>query len=236
FKVRDTQGQAHEYVSYMQPLQLDKRYYFVSGVRTSLQDEFKYLRIPVDSDFEIDGFMQLRAVLMDKRTHPVIAQRLSVNALPESTGDGDVREKFEASVIQLLSAFSQGGYTRIATLIEDSVPEDQRDNAAQTYIKIINGAVYEANNLARERAGKEPAVPDEETMAFLQDSMNSISDAFFYGTPFFLQLKDYEHREASGLQLTRSPGKNLVYTGSVLLVLGIFAMIYIRERRIWMLV
>ena len=51
-----------------------------------------------------------------------------------------------------------------------------------------------------------------------------------------MQLKEYEHREASGLQLTRSPGKNLVYSGSVLLVLGIFAMIYIRERRIWMLV
>ena len=38
------------------------------------------------------------------------------------------------------------------------------------------------------------------------------------------------------MQLTRSPGKNLVYTGSVLLVLGIFAMIYVRERRIWLLV
>lgn len=36
--------------------------------------------------------------------------------------------------------------------------------------------------------------------------------------------------------MTKSPGKNLVYAGSVLLVLGIFAMIYIRERRIWLLV
>ncbi len=49
-------------------------------------------------------------------------------------------------------------------------------------------------------------------------------------------MKQYEHREASGLQLTRTPGKNLVYSGSALLVLGIFAMIYIRERRIWLLV
>ncbi len=41
--------------------------------------------------------------------------------------------------------------------------------------------------------------------------------------------------EASGLQLTRSPGKNLVYLGSILLVMGIFAMMYIRERRVWLL-
>ncbi len=51
-----------------------------------------------------------------------------------------------------------------------------------------------------------------------------------------LQMTNFEQREASGLQLTRSPGKNLVYSGSVLLVLGIFAMIYIRERRIWLLI
>ena len=41
---------------------------------------------------------------------------------------------------------------------------------------------------------------------------------------------------SSGLQLTRSPGKNIVYTGSALLVIGIFVMFYIRERRIWLLV
>jgi cytochrome c biogenesis protein len=34
-------------------------------------------------------------------------------------------------------------------------------------------------------------------------------------------------------QLTRAPGKKLVYLGSLLLVLGIFAMFYVRERRLW---
>jgi len=236
FKVRDTQGQAREYVSYMQPLKLDNRHYFVSGVRNNLQEEFKYLRIPVDDDFEVEGFMSLRAVMMDEGAHGLVAKRLSASSLPSGSDTTEMREKFETSVEQLLGAFAKGGYSRIATLIEDSVPEAERDNAAQTYIKIISGAAYEAYNLARERAGKAPAAPDEETMLFLQESLNSLSDLYFYGAPFFLQLKEYEHREASGLQLTRSPGKNLVYSGSVLLVLGIFAMIYIRERRIWMLV
>jgi cytochrome c biogenesis protein len=39
--------------------------------------------------------------------------------------------------------------------------------------------------------------------------------------------------KASVLQVTRSPGKKVVYLGCLLLVLGIFSMFYIRERRIW---
>jgi cytochrome c biogenesis protein len=34
-------------------------------------------------------------------------------------------------------------------------------------------------------------------------------------------------------QLTRAPGKKVVYLGSLLLVLGIFSMFYVRERRVW---
>ena len=31
----------------------------------------------------------------------------------------------------------------------------------------------------------------------------------------------------------RQPGKVLVYIGAVLLIIGVFAMLYIRERRLW---
>ena len=34
-------------------------------------------------------------------------------------------------------------------------------------------------------------------------------------------------------QVSRSPGKAVVYLGCVFLVLGVFAMFYIRERRLW---
>ena len=54
-----------------------------------------------------------------------------------------------------------------------------------------------------------------------------------YGAPVYLQLDDFTEVKASVLQLTRSPGKNVVYFGCVLLVLGVFAMFYIRERRVW---
>ena len=121
-------------------------------------------------------------------------------------------------------------------MIEEAVPKAEREKAAQTYIKIISSASFEAYNMSLERAGKKPVAFDMPTQTFLLESLNAMNDLFFYGTPLYLQITEYEQREASGLQLTKSPGKALVYLGSALLVLGIFVMLYIRERRIWLLV
>lgn len=232
FKVRDAAGQAREYINYMQPLQLDGRQYFISGMRSTPQEEFHYLRIPADGEYSIEGFMGLRSVLFDKSSYPEIGRRLSAQSVKGS--DTEIKTNFENSVVRLLELFASGGYAAIAAEIEKSVPQAERENAAQTYIKILHAAVTEAYKISQQHHGK-PAADDAFTQVFLQDSLNAISDFFFYEAPFYLQLTQFEHREASGLQLTRSPGKNLVYSGSLLLVIGIFAMIYIRERRIWLL-
>jgi cytochrome c biogenesis protein len=234
-KVRDQQGQAREYLNYMNPLPLNGHLYFVSGMREMQQDDYKYLRIPADADGAIDGFMALRAAMFDESLYPLIAKRFAAQAL-EGQKDADIRKKFEGSVVQLLKSFGAGGYVRVADMIESAVPEAEREKAVHTYLKIVSGAAYEAYRISQERNGNAAPLPEEAAGPFIQDSLNAMSDLFFYGAPFYLQLNNFEHREASGLQLTRSPGKNLVYSGSVLLVLGIFAMIYIRERRIWLLI
>ena len=236
FKVRDASGQAHEYINYMQPLLVGGHAYFVSGMRATQQEDFHYLRIPADEDFLPQGFMNLRAIMFDKAAYPEIAHRLSAKALADRAQDTAMQQKFEDGVVKLLEGFGSGGYNQVADMIEKSVPEAEREKAAQTYIKIITNVAFEAYNLSLERAGKKPAAVDESTQSFIQDSLNAMSDLYFYGAPFYLQMTKYEQRQASGLQLTRSPGKNLVYSGSILLVLGIFSMIYIRERRIWLLV
>lgn len=236
FKVRDSQGQAHEFLNYMQPMLLDGRPYYVSGMRATQNDDYHYLRIPVDDEGSIQGFMRLRAMMFNPELAAQVAKRLSAKLMQGETVTEALRSKFESSVTQLFKVFAQGGFTHIAQFIEQAVPPIEREKAAQAYLKILDSAAFEAYNLSREQAGKSAALPDENTQHFLHDSLNGMSDAFFYGAPFYLQLDQFEQRQASGLQLTRSPGKSLVYSGSVLLVLGIFSMIYIRERRIWMLV
>jgi cytochrome c biogenesis protein len=234
YKLRDTQGQAKEYVTYMQPLQIDGKHYFISGMRETVQQDFQYLRIPVDSDFGLNGFMHFRATMLDATKFPQIAHRLAQNAIAADK-NAAVKTQFEDSVVQLMRTFADGGYNRVAQVIEKSVPENEREIAAKTYIRMINVAAFEAYNLSLAADKKPLLVNNVETQALIQDSLNAFSDMFFYGTPYYLQLAQFEHKEASGLQLTKSPGQKWVYLGSALLVLGIFAMMYIRERRIWLL-
>ena len=61
----------------------------------------------------------------------------------------------------------------------------------------------------------------------------SLSDSFFYPAPLLLELADFKQVQASVFQVARAPGKTLVYIGAVLLIVGVFAMLYIRERRLW---
>jgi len=236
FKVRDAQGQAHEYLNYMQPMQLDGRTYFVSGMRAAQNENFRYLRLPADNDGSIESYMQWRALMSDKAQAAAIAKRFSAKALPADAKSEPLRGKLEDSVTQLLGLFAKGGFNELAAFIEKSVPAAEREKAAQTYIKILENTAFEAYAMSREAAGKPAPTADAATIAFIRDSLNASSDIFYYGTPFYLQLTGFEHRQASGFQLTRSPGKNLVYGGSLLLVMGIFTMFYIRERRVWLLV
>lgn len=235
YKLRDAKGQAKEYVNYMQPLPVDKKFYFMTGMRETVQDNFQYMRIPADEDLSIDGFMQFRAVMLDTTKYSAIAKRLAKTALEDSQ-DPAAKAQFENSVVQLLVMFAQGGYSRVAEVIDASVPEAQRETAARTYIKMVNLAAYEAYNMGLEGNNKAILTNNEESQTLVQESLNAFSDMFFFGSPYFMQLANFEHKEASGLQLTKSPGQKWVYLGSVLLVIGIFAMMYIRERRIWLLI
>jgi cytochrome c biogenesis protein len=218
----------------MQPMRIDGKHYFISGMRETVQDDFRYLRIPIDDDASINGFMNFRAIMLDESKYPEIAKKIARNSL-ELGKELAVARRFEESVIQLLGVFARGGYTGVAEVIEKNVPEKEREMVAQTYIKMITVAAFEAYNMGLAANKKPLLVSGAETEALIRDSLNSFSDMFFYGSPYFLQLEQYEHKEASGLQLTKSPGQKWVYLGSVLLVLGIFAMMYIRERRIWLL-
>ncbi len=235
YKIRDAQGQAREYFNYMLPIQLEDRWYLLSGMRLAPNEPFRYIRLPLDKQSHIDGFMRLRAVLLDKQAHPEIARRFAEFALQGENTDPKLKTKLVDSTTKLLDVFASGGYEAMAKFIEQGVPAAEQDKAAQTYLKILESAAVSAWRTVQTSAGQ-PAAMDDDTLRFVRDSLNTVSDLFAYGAPVYLQLSEFEEVMASGLQLTRSPGKNIVYGGSVLLVLGVFFMFYVRERRIWLLV
>ena len=148
----------------------------------------------------------------------------------------DMREPFEQSVRWVLERFGQGGFAALEKFMDERVPKDKRQEVAQTYVKIVQGAVVEVDAMARAKAGLPRLAMTEGHYRFLLDSLVATSATFDYGSPLFLQLDGFDEVKASGLQITRSPGKTIVYLGSMLLVLGIICMFYIRELRVWVLV
>ena len=126
----------------------------------------------------------------------------------------------------------ESGYLAIARFV-GRLPEADREKAADIFMKILNGSLWELWQVAREKEGLHAVAADEKHGRFLQLSTNALADAFFYDAPVFLQLQGFDEVKASVFQVTRAPGKNVVYLGCLFLVIGIFAMLYIRERRLW---
>jgi cytochrome c biogenesis protein len=234
FKLRDARGQAREFSNYMLPLELNGRWYMMSGVRESPNEAFRYMRMPLDAEGNIESFMRLRGALLNAELRPQIAARFARQALPQNAWGTEIEDKLKFSATQMLALFAEGGFQSLGRFIEEKVPAAERDKAAGTYLRIIELAAFEALQIANSQAGLPPPPADEATGWLVRDSLNSISDMFVYGAPIYLQLMQYDEVKASGLQLTRSPGQNVVYFGSLLLTLGVFFMLYVRERRVWL--
>jgi cytochrome c biogenesis protein len=126
-----------------------------------------------------------------------------------------------------------GGLQAVADFMEANVPEPERARAGEVLIRILNGVLFELLQLTRERAGLPALVPDEKTQGFMTQAVLALSDAYFYPAPMALQLVDFKQVQASVFQVARAPGKTIVYLGCALLILGVFAMLYVRERRLW---
>jgi cytochrome c biogenesis protein len=87
--------------------------------------------------------------------------------------------------------------------------------------------------MTREQASLKPLPQDEKTQGFMAQAVLSLSDAYHYPAPMAFELKDFTQVQASVFQVTRAPGKTIVYLGCAFLILGVFAMLYVRERRVW---
>ena len=237
YKLRDKTGQAREFHNYMQPVLVDGDYMFLAGTRDSPADTFRYLRIPADDDDTVKEWMRLRAAVANPALRDAAAQRYAVRALPAKMDNmSQMQLQLAESAKKSLGIFAgdgkQAGFVAISKFLEQ-IPAADQGKAADVFMKILNGSMWDLWMLAREKDGLPALELNEKHGRFLQLSISAMSDAYFYGAPVYLQLRGFDEVKASVLQVTRSPGKNIVYLGCLFLVLGVFAMFYIRERRCW---
>jgi cytochrome c biogenesis protein len=257
YKLRDASGQAKEFHNYMLPVKMGDAEtdipVFLLGMRESTAEAFRYLRIPADEKDSMEGFLQLRAALADpfKRDRavaryaqkaagadrPEMAQQLALSASKAlSLFAGSVSsEALVGSAVAppLVPQATSAGLQAVADFIEKNVPVAEREKASEVLIRILNGAVFELTQITRSESGLQALEVNDKTQAYMMQMVLSLSDATIYPAPMTFMLKDFTQVQASVFQVARAPGKNIVYLGCFFLILGVFAMLYIRERRVW---
>ncbi len=249
YKLRDAAGQAREYSNYMLPVLLDNDPdtvpIFLLGVRETPADQFQYLRIPADPEGGKQTFLRTRQALQDPALRQEAVRRYVRQAIPAERKD--MAEQLSASALRALNLYagaepagavsSQGkpsaGLQAISDFMEANVPQAERERASEILIRILNGVLFELVQMSRQAAELPLLEPNQKTQNFMAQAVLSLSDAFAYPAPMTFELKDFEQVQASVFQVARAPGRNIVYLGCLLLILGIFAMLYVRERRLW---
>ena len=249
YKLRDAAGQATEFQNYMLPVELDGARMFLLGMRETPAEPFRYLRVPADDQDSLDGFVRLRTALTDPAQRARAVARYVARAA--DTSNAQMTQALAASAGRALDLFAGvdpsldtlkpadqaaplGGLQAVSRFMEVNVPEAERERAGEVLVRILNGTLFELLQISREAAGLKPLDGEAETtQRFMTQSVLALSDAFFYPAPMALQLTDFTQVQASVFQVARAPGKTIVYLGCLLLILGVFAMLYVRERRLW---
>lgn len=235
FKLRSNTGEALEYQNYMLPVTRNGRDFYLSGVRTSPADEFGYLYLPIDDQSGLEGFSHFLQRLHDKKIVDAIAREMTMTTLNSvANSDEKLAQSLHDTLMTLVDMFVAGGFSNVTIFIEKILPEAEQATLGPAYLSMLReilARVYvNGLNLPEQQS------PSESQLLFLQDAVDAIGSLPRYGSPIYFMLTDYEHVEASGLQIAHSPGKPVVYIGCAMLIIGVFLLFYLPQRRFWALV
>jgi len=246
YKLRDAAGQAREFNNYMLPVDMgDGAAVFLLGMRENPAQRFQYLRIPADAKDSMDEFWRLWRALQNPRLRAQAVERYASQAVDPKRPE--LVAALSASASRALNLFAASpksdegpntlpavaGLQAVSDFLEANVPESESAKAGEVFIRILNGTLFELAQIAREKAGLRPMAADGQTQAFMTQAVLALSDVPLYPAPLVLQLADFTQVQASVFQVARAPGKLVVYLGCALLIFGVFSMLYIRERRLW---
>ena len=237
FKLRRTDGRANEYLNYMYPITLEGREFLLSGVRSSLEDEFRYLHIPADDDGLPGRFLALLDILQDtERLRRIYADRQAI-LLSGNSLDGKITGQDVSNVtMRIVRLFLDGGFPLLQQQVDPAMDEKTARTVNSASMKILRFGLEQAYLAMLADAGMDADDISERDIQFLNDAIITLSALHQYGSPYYLQLTDFEHVEASGLQIARAPGAKWVYLGFSLLIVGVFLLFYVPHQRLWAIV
>ncbi len=233
FKVRNEQGKAWEYENYIVPSMQEGRLFYMTGVRTLNSEPFRYMFIPADEKRSKERFFQFLALL----NNPVESVEIFSRLYPKGENTTDESYQLQQNLLkQLLILFRAKGYEGIKHFIESSIPSEDQEKVTQYYFQQVSFALQTLflEVLKREGviSGHDNDISDFNKRWF-EDALRAISSLSQYGPPMYFEVENFTQIQSTGLQITKSPGKNIVYFGSAMLIIGVFFLFYVRQRRVW---
>jgi len=228
YRLIDGDGQSYEYVNYMAPIVLDDHPVFLLGMRANENEPYRYVRIPADRHSSMEEFLRLRAAIEDRELVSQAAQRFAMNNAAADQA-GIIQEAAQNALLR----FADQG---MAGLL-DHVPPEERERIAAFTIPMLQLTLLELRDLVRVKYD-EPVVDydgpnGEREQEWVRLGVLALSNLPNYPAPAAFALQGFEHVQASVFQVARSPGMFIVYLGCLFLIIGVFVMIYVRDRRIW---
>ncbi|WP_127469852.1 cytochrome c biogenesis protein ResB [Thiomicrorhabdus aquaedulcis] len=233
FKVRNEQGKAWEYENYMMPSEQEGRKFFMTGMRETQADPFRYLFIPADANNKKDRFFNYLSLLNNPQKAVTIFKTMYPKAEDMTVQSYDMQTKL---LEQLLVLYRQKGFAGITAFVEANVPEKDREKVAEYY---FGQTTFALQTLYLHTLKQEGRIADHQAevlpadQAWFEDALNTIAGLGKYGPPMYFEMTGFTEIQATGLQITKSPGKDVVYFGSAMLIIGVFFLFYLRQRRVW---
>lgn len=236
FRVRDKQGVAKEYINYMSPVELSGRYFFITGVRNSVSEDYRYIHIPADDKYTVDRFMKFEAALNDAPRMTRLAQATVDRLMQKTPEKAGVKATIVNSMVDLADRFMHGGYEAIdAKIRKISSDKAQQQKMADAYNKVLTTMLQAVYVDVLKDEGVKSAkdiTPAQERFYF--DAVEALRQIYLYGSQFYVQLTDFKQVQQSTLQVTRSPGNIVLYLGCAMLIAGVFLLFYISHQRLWL--
>lgn len=241
YTLTNESNQAMEFKNYMLPIPLEEGLVYLFGIGDTVNGGFRYIYLPADEKGALDEFMAIRAAINDQSVRTSIAREYSeMMQSPEVPAAAII-----TMVDTALNIFAESGFQGIDRYIsgeglpaEERVPESLREPLQRMMRDYIVFSTMKAREHARAELGYPELTFDdmdrvEENADWLNLAIRGLSDMSHYPVPMTLHLRTFEHVQATVLQATRSPGQWIVYLGTFFLMVGVFMMLYVRDRRVW---
>ncbi|MCG5494733.1 cytochrome c biogenesis protein ResB [Ectothiorhodospira variabilis] len=237
YTIRDPSGSGMFFRAMKNPMERDGTRFVLTGVRHSTAEPFQYLYMPKDPGGDgVDRFMRMVSFLNDDQQVADVVADVATSAARQFQGtQGEVPlEVVETIMIRLMDLFVQGGYDAIVADIEQRAPQPQWESLMDLFGRVVNMTLREVYMRVLAEEGIESMTGVE--AAYLDDALVALDALPHFGSDFLITFNDFEHVQASGLMITKAPGQNVVYFGSLMLIVGVFLMLYMSHRRCWLMV